>query len=158
MRYSQATGQSLEQPEVVLNLWAYVTENGQIMRISGRTYVLQGSDREKLMLLRNLSGSDFISAPWRKVPSSFKMLVEENQEIRGVAPTSLLSDPISHSHIFGPLLEELAESLPEQLCSHEGEYSRFKMELTEAPLAVTTVVIEHEDGRLVPMVSGGEIA
>ena len=153
MQYPHATAQSLEQSEVVLNLWAYVTEDEQIMRISGRAYVLQGDDQEKLELLRTLSGSDFISAPWAKVPPEFKVLSPEGIEITGVAPASLLSDPASHGHIFDPLLEELASSLPEQLYCFEGEYKKFRMELPDAPLAVTTVILEHEDGRLVPMVS-----
>ncbi|TKB07455.1 hypothetical protein [Desulforhopalus sp. IMCC35007] len=157
MQYPSATGQPLEQPEVVLNLWAYTTEYGHVMRISGKTYTLQGSDQEKLKLLRCLSASDFVSVPWRKVPANFKQISPDGQEIRGVASASLLSDPISHSHIFGPLIEELAASLPEQICSYGGEYRKFKMELPADPLAVTTIVIEQEDGQLVPMVSGGSV-
>lgn len=153
MRYPHATEQPLEQPEVVLNLWAYVTEKGQIMRISGKSYVLQGDDQNKLMLLRRLSATDFISAPWHKVPSNFKVITPEGQEIKGIAHASLLSDPLSHSHIFGPLLEKLANSIPEQLRCYQGEYKKFRLNLPDVPLAVTTVIIERDDGSLVPMIS-----
>lgn len=35
----------------------------------------------------------------------------------------------------------------------ERGYKKFRMNLPESPLCVTTVVMEFEDGRLVPMVS-----
>lgn len=56
--------------------------------------------------------------------------------------------------MFGLLIESLAQSLPEQVCSANGEYRKFRLELPDNPLSVSTLVMEYEDGSLVPMVSG----
>lgn len=77
----------------------------------------------------------------------------EGQELVGIASAATLSDPVGHSHLFSPLMEKMAGSIPEQLQSINGEYSKFRLELPDNPLTVTTIVMEHEDGRLVPMVS-----
>ena len=156
MRYKHATDHALDDPEVVLNLWAYASTDGYIMRLAGKAYVLQGEDDEKLTVLRLLSVSDFLSAPWCKVPTNFKMVNSNGVEMMGVAAATTLSDPYGHSHLFGPLIEEIAQSIPEQLQSIAGGYSKFRLELPENPLTVTTLVVEHEDGRLVPMISGGK--
>jgi len=39
------------------------------------------------------------------------------------------------------------------MCCINGEYRKVRLDLPETPLTVTTLVIEHEDGRLVPMIS-----
>jgi hypothetical protein len=51
------------------------------------------------------------------------------------------------------LLEKLAASIPEQLREVDGEYRRFKLQMPEAPMTVLTVVVEHPDGLLVPMLN-----
>lgn len=154
MKYPHAEEQPLTNPEVVLNLWAYSSEDGYIMRLAGKAYALQGNDEDKLAMLRALSGTDFLCAPWQKVPENFTMINPDGREMNGIAHCSLLSEQSSHGHLFGPLIEEIANSLPEQLRSLSGDYIQFQMELPEDPLTVTTVVMEYEDGRLVPMVSG----
>ncbi|NTW88115.1 MAG: hypothetical protein HGB26_03110 [Desulfobulbaceae bacterium] len=153
MRYPHATAHDMINPEVCLNLWAYTSEDGLIMRLAGKTYVLQGSDKEKLAVLRLLSATDFLSVLWGKVPANFVQFNPEGERLTGIASASILSDPYGHSQLFGPLIEKFASSLPEQLKTIAGEYAIFKLELPNDPLTVTTVVIEYEDGRLVPMIS-----
>jgi len=104
---SQKTqAQPLNNPEVVFNLWAYSDEYGNIMRLAGKAYVLDGSDEAKLKTLRLLAASDFLSAAWVGVPKSIGVNRPGGQ-MRGVANTSLLSNPISHSALFNSLLETL---------------------------------------------------
>lgn len=153
MKYENTQARILRRPEVVLNLWAYAGEDGYIMRLAGRFYVLDGEDSEKLSLLRQLATTDFLCATWKKVPSNFAINGPE-EEMRGVAHASMLSEPVSHSHLFGPFIEKLAQRVPSQMRSVSGDYRQFTMELPEEPLTVTTVVIEYEDGRLVLMASG----
>ncbi len=152
--FKSAKAKELDEPEVVLNLWAYVDEGGYILRIAGKAYVLGGDDKSKLSLLRQLSGTDFMSAPWQKVPMNFSLTNADGEKMRGVAHASMLSDPDIQPNLFGSLMDKLASQIPEQIKSVNGEYELFKLELPEAPLCVTTTVIEYEDGRLVPMVSG----
>lgn len=153
MNYEKTHAHQLQAPEVVLNLWAYAGEDGYVMRLAGRAYVMEGDDEDKLALLRRLAKTDFLSAAWVKVPENFALNGPDGQKMRGVAHASMLSDESSHSFLFGPLIEELADGLPEQLRSIDGNYVGFKLELPQAPLTVTTTIIEREDGRLEPMVS-----
>jgi len=153
MRQAKTQARVLRDPEVVLNLWAYADEGGYIIRIAGKAYVMDGDDAEKLTLLRHLSATDFLSAPWQKVPQNFTVDNADGQTMLGVAHASLVGDPNAQEPLFGPLMDSLAKSLPDQLRNLHGDYSRFRLELSNSPLCVTTVVMEYEDGRLEPMVS-----
>lgn len=153
MRKQLANERPLRNPEVVLNLWAYSSENGHILRLAGKAYVLDGNDEEKLTVLRVLSATDFLSAIWQEVPENFHMIYSDGRKMNGIATASALSDPDEHSHLFGPLIETLAGSIPDQMSLYNGKYRKIRVELPEIPLAVTTVVMECEDGQLVPMLS-----
>ena len=153
MRYEKAISHTLREPEVVLNLWAYTGEEGHIFRIAGKAYVMDGDDKAKLSLLRDLSGSDWLGTPWEKVPANFRLTGADGQVMNGVAHSSMLSEPTSHANLFGPLIEKLAKDIPEQMRAFNGNYVSFRLELPDEPLTVTTVVMEYEDGRLEPMVS-----
>jgi hypothetical protein len=153
MRNAKTTERPLRNPEVVLNLWAYAGADGYVLRLAGKAYVMDGNDEDNLALLRQLSAADFLSAPWQKVPANFSMTNPDGEVMKGIAHASMLADTNSQGFLFGPLMEQLAKELPEQLRSIDGDYMPFRFELPQDPLAVMTVVIEHEDGRLVPMVS-----
>ena len=154
MKHRLAAARPLENPEVVINLWAYAGEDGTILHLAGKTYVMQGTDAEKLALLRQLAATDFLSAPWNKVPPNFTIHHTEFGEMRGAAQASMISDPQYHEHLFGPLIEKLAQAIPEQVRSVNGEYRKFRLDIPQEPLCVSTIVMEYEDGTLVPMVSG----
>lgn len=153
MRHAKTAERPLQNPEVVLNLWAYAGADGYVLRLAGKAYVMEGKDEDKLALLRQLSATDFLSAAWQKVPANFSMTNPDGEVMKGIAHASMLTDTNSQGFLFGPLMEVLAKDLPEQMRSIDGNYEPFRLELPNAPLTVTTVVIEHEDGRLVPMVS-----
>jgi len=153
MLNKHAIEKPLSKPEVVLNLWAYVDEGGYIQRVAGKFYVLDGSDSQKLSVLRQLSGSDFLSAQWRPVPQNFRITNPDGEELLGVAHVSMLPDSNTHPSLFGPLMDELAKEVPTQMRSVNAEFHPFRLELPEAPLCVTTQILEFEDGRQVPLVS-----
>lgn len=152
MQYMKTISHTLQEPEVVLNLWAYAGEDGYIVRLAGKAYVLEGNDKLKLSLLHSLAATDWLASQWEKVPANFTLNGQDGQDMAGVAHASILSEPTSHAHLFGPLMEKLAEGLPEQMRCFKGDYVPFKLELPQEPLTVTTVVMEYEDGRLEPMV------
>jgi len=154
MKHSETHAHSLQEPEVVMNLWAYADEAGNILRLAGRAYALEGDDEDKLAILRALAKTDFLATPWHKVPANFKMNGPDGKVMRGIAHVSMLSVESSHAELFRPLMDELESTLPDQLRCVGGDYAVFKLNLPDAPLAVTTVVMEYDDGRLVPMVSG----
>jgi hypothetical protein len=153
MTFAKTRPQPLVSPEVVLNLWAYTDEAGCILRLAGRAYVLCGTEEEKLTALHRLAGSDFLGAPWHPAPENFTIVDENGTQLRRVAHASLLNDPYGHSTLFGPLMDKLEQGVPEQARSVNGEYRKFQLRLPQDPLCVTTVVMEREDGSLVPMIS-----
>lgn len=83
MKNRDAAAHPLKNPEVVINLWAYSGEDGTILRLAGKTYVMQGTNAEKLALLRQLAASDFLSAPWHKVPANFTIQHTDFGEMKG---------------------------------------------------------------------------
>ena len=153
MELRHASALPLENPEIVLNLWAYSGEDGTILRLAGKTYAMQGTDADKLAVLRQLAKTDFLSASWDKVPENFKIHHAEFGYMKAAALASMLGDSQYHSLLFGPLIEQMAESIPEQLCVMHGEYTIFRLDIPEDLLCVSTLVIEKEDGSLVPMVA-----
>lgn len=155
MRFVKAQARPLITPEVVFNVWAYSDADGFVLRVAGKAYVMDGDDDSKLALLRQLAVSDFLSASWEKVPEGFSMRGDKGRTMKGVAHASLLSDPSAHWTLFGPLIERLEKEIPEQVRNVDGEYQVFRLSLPQAPLTITTLIFEHEDGRLVPMISPG---
>lgn len=142
----------LRNEEVVVNLWAYSDEEGYILRVAGRSYVLDGTDDEKLAILRKLAPTDFLMSHWEPVPDRFTV-THPGGNRRAVAQLSMLNDELTKSYLVGPLLESLAKQLPQQLRRDGDTYAPFAMQLPDAPLTVLTVVVEQDDGQLVPMVN-----
>jgi hypothetical protein len=62
MQYMKTISHTLQEPEVVLNLWAYAGEDGYIVRLAGKAYVLEGNDKLKLSLLRSLASTDWLAS------------------------------------------------------------------------------------------------
>ena len=83
MKLAKTQARVLRDPEVVLNLWAYADEEGYVMCIAGKTYVMDGDDAEKLTLLRHLSATDFLSAPWEEVPRNVTVHNADGQKMLG---------------------------------------------------------------------------
>jgi len=143
----------ITDPEVVLNLWAYSDEYGNVQRLAGKAYVMDGDDLHKLRLLRLLATTDFLSAKWFPVPKNFNFSGSNGEKLNGVVNASLISDPYTNGILFGEVMDRAAKELPVQLRLMGEDYQRFALELPESPLCVTTLVIEYQDGRLVPMVA-----
>ncbi|NML26162.1 hypothetical protein [Zoogloea dura] len=136
---SEAKLRPLSNPEVCLNLWAYADEGGCIARVAARAYVLDGDDDDKLSVLHRLAASDFIYSEWMRVSKQFAVHGAGGERMAGV--------------LFEPLFKRLEKSIPQQVRVGKNGYEAFSLSLPDDPLTVTTVVMEFEDGRLVPMVS-----
>lgn len=143
----------LRNPEVCVNLWAYADEGGYIARIAARAYVLDGDDSDKLSVLHQLAATDFLHAEWEGVSKQFVVNGSEGERLEGVAHASMLNDGVTPGVLFGPLFNKLEGAVPQQVRTTNDGYEAFGLKLPEDPLTVTTVVMEFNDGRLVPMVS-----
>jgi hypothetical protein len=143
----------LRNPEVCVNLWAYADEAGYIARVAARSYVLDGDDAAKLAVLHQLAATDFLHAEWMGVSKQFVISNPDGERMEGVAHASMLNDGVTPGVLFGPLFNKLEAAVPKQARTANGGYEAFSLKLPEDPLTVTTVVMEMDDGRLVPMVS-----
>lgn len=143
----------LRNPEVCVNLWAYADEGGYIARVAARAYVLDGDDDAKLAVLHQLAATDFLHAEWMGVSKQFVISGPDGERMEGVAHASMLNDGMTPGVLFGPLFNRLEAAVPQQARTANGGYEAFGLKLPEDPLTVTTVVMEFDDGRLVPMVS-----
>jgi hypothetical protein len=146
-------GPSHENAEIVLNLWAYSDQQGYVQRLAGKCYALHGNDAEKLSVLRALAKSDYLSAKWESVPKNYRLINVDGSELLGVARTNEVMDEHAHVQLFHALIEQLEADLPVQLLCSEGEYKSFRMKIPQEPLAIRTLVIEQDDGRLVPVLN-----
>ena len=146
----------LRNPEVCVNLWAYADEAGYIARVAARSYVLDGDDAAKLAVLHQLAATDFLHAEWMGVAKQFVISNPDEERMEGVAHASMLNDGVTPGVLFGPLFNKLEAAVQKQARMANGGYEAFVVKLPEDPLTVTTVVMEMDDGRLVPMVSDKE--
>ena len=137
--------------EVYWALWAFADQDtGLVMRVSGRPYVLSGTTDERRQALRSLSESDFYAVAWKRVPQRLSVVGPTCTAIRGAVLVSQLDDPAA---VFAEVLEQMSP-LPPQLRSIHGEYQPFRFNTPDEPRYLLTVVVESEDGRLVPQVTG----
>lgn len=147
------TARPLRNPEVCVNLWAYADEGGYIARVAARAYVLDGDDDAKLRVLHQLAATDFLHAEWMGVSKQFVISGPDGESMEGVAHASMLNDGETPGVLFGPLFNKLEAAVPQQARTANGGYEGFSLKLPDDPLTVTTVVMEFDDGRLLPMVS-----
>lgn len=65
-----------------------------------------------------------------------------------------MNDGITSGVLFGRLFDKLHAEVPEQARAADGSHETFGLTLPEEDaLTATTVVMEMDDGRLLPMVS-----
>ncbi len=140
----------LENLEVCINLWWFVDDaSGLVFHIAGRGYALSGDDNSKLNILKKLSSTDFHIAEHHKIPDHFT-INSEHGTIHGVVPASAIKE---YPAIFEPVYLQIEKNMPQQVKSVNGEYQFYKINVPKDPLCVVTCVVEHSDGRLVPMIS-----
>ncbi|MFT4125126.1 MAG: hypothetical protein QM662_02710 [Gordonia sp. (in: high G+C Gram-positive bacteria)] len=147
MTATNGAAATIPSTEVCYALWAFAHENtGLVLRVSGRAYVLTGTDAERSSALRYLSRSDFYAAAWKGVPERYVVVEPSGRRIRGAVYPSQLDD---HG-IFAEVLADL-EVLPVQVRSRNGGYEEFQLSASN-PQWMITVVVESNDGRLIPQI------
>jgi hypothetical protein len=140
-----------DRPEVCINLWYFMDEtSGVIYRTSGRAYALCGTDEEKLAALNLLAATDFHVAQVFKIPPNFKVTTPDGELVGATLPQAIRE---SHAAMFEPVFKGLDKDLPHQMHSRNGSPEKYKLNISENPLCVTTCVLEDEQGNLTPLIS-----
>lgn len=130
----------MTNPEIVVNLWCIVSRySGLISDLAGRIYYLDGTDDEKVALLKRLAATDHHLATRSMVPERFVA-----NEIAGYCPVDELNNP--ETTLFEELYQELEHELNMRLTLLEP------LKIPDNPLFVVTCLLENEDGTLTPVV------
>jgi len=138
--------------ELVVNLWAfYDSSNAVVYALAGRAYALDGEDREKLAVLRNLSRTDYVTATRHRVPSRFKIHDGSGAVRSGVCTLNAVAD--SNAQLFEEVFRGVESELPPLPDFSGAEFRAIPQKLPQDPLCVTTVLYEDEFGNIRPIIN-----
>ena len=138
--------------ELVVNLWAiYDSSTGFVYSVAGKVYNTFGSDKEKLLLLKSLSATDYITAKRYPLPERFVVSFTDGTTKAGVTSLNVIYD--LNAQVFEEVFKAIELELPSipNYSSLTCDYTQLK--LPENPLCVTTVLYEDEFGRIRPIIT-----
>jgi hypothetical protein len=135
-------GNGLDNPEIILNLWLVLDENGFVYSLRARCYIGAGTDEEKLAFLRPLAESDYLIAKAFAVPERFHTTFVEGERSKKM-PVIHMNDVEllgGASTIFEDVFRELESDLP----------ATTKLNIRQDPLLIVTPLMVDENGELRP--------
>ena len=138
--------------ELVVNLWAiYDSSTGFVYSVAGKVYNTFGSDKEKLLLLKSLSATDYITAKRYPLPERFVVSFTDGTTKAGVTSLNVIYD--LNAQVFEEVFKAIELELPSipNYSSLTCDYTQLK--LPENPLCVTTFLYEDEFGRIRPIIT-----
>lgn len=134
-----------DKSELCCNLWAIFDSSTQVIYgYAGKAYALEGSDEEKLEILRKLSAFDYQTAEAVNLPDRFKLEGPEGQIKQGVTTIQAFYD--QNYGLFNELFEHIENQLPKIIDYSQEEPVARPQSLSSDPLCVTTLVCEDEMG------------
>jgi hypothetical protein len=139
----------MTDPEVIVNLWYYVDENKEfIFSLAGRGYIADGTDEEKIELLKKLSTTDYPNAICRFVPNRYKVHYAGKTQA-GIAPVSELDNPSTQ------LFEEIYQGIEADMerLANLQHLPLDGLKIPENPLFVMTALYRDDYGEVQPYVS-----
>lgn len=141
--------------ELIANLWAiYDAESGYVYALSGKAYTVDGSDEEKLTILKSLARTDYKTAKRLQVPSRFGVQFSDGTVKANVTYLNAIADP--NAELFAEVFKSLERDLPPVLCWERGELVERKQCFPESPLTVVTALYEDEQGNITPIATDAD--
>lgn len=138
-----------EISDLALNLWAYIDESsGMVYAISGRVYALAGKDEDKFAFLRQLAGTDYLTAKRHALPKNFTV-TDGQQTHEGMMHPKIIRDNMGAA--FEGLFRTLESELPPipDFLTEKHTPQRIPQE----PLYVLTFLREDEEGNITALTS-----
>jgi hypothetical protein len=138
--------------ELMVNLWAvYDASVGYVYALSGRAYAVEGTDERKLMVLKSLARTDYVTAKRYKIPSRFAIHYPNGDVQQGFAPMSAVTDP--NAQLFEEMFQNIEAELPDVLTMSSTELQNVKQVLPADPLCVVTTLYEDEQCDIRPIIT-----
>lgn len=131
--------------ELCCNLWAVLDLGTQVIYgLAGKTYSIEGTEDEKLSLLRKLSAFDYQTVETIKLPDRFSLKDGEGQIKKGATTIQAFND--KGSGLFSEMIDHLESMLPKIADYSEIEAKFISQKLSGEPLCVSTLICEDETG------------
>jgi hypothetical protein len=132
--------------EVVLNLWYVRDEEGIIYSLRVKTYVIEGTEDEKLALLQERARLDYLIAEPFEIPERFHLTigVGNNAKRMPVAHINMLETLASHIALFEDAFKIIESRFPAQS----------DLSIPQDPLVCSTPLIQNKAGDLEPNFTG----
>ena len=138
--------------ELIVNLWAiYDAGTGLIYALSGMAYYVDGSENDKLDLLRQRSSTDYATAERYELPDRFQVSYSDGTVMPKVTTMNEVYDP--SAQLFEEMFKNIEANLPNHLgCCEVSEHS-VPNYLPIDPLCVITMIYEDESNNCRPIIT-----
>jgi hypothetical protein len=131
--------------ELCCNLWAILDKDTQVIyALTGKIYALQGTDEEKLNVLRQLSLHDHQTTQADNLPERFTITGRDGLQQKRMTTIGTFYDP--NSVLFEELFTRLELKLPATIDYQSAEPKEVPQKLPDDPLCISTLVIEDALG------------
>ncbi|TLS68635.1 hypothetical protein FEF65_02715 [Mariprofundus erugo] len=142
--------------ELAFNLWAvFDMSGGYVYCLSGKAYVLSGTDQQKLGLLKELAATDYLTAKRYRIPERFHVITPGGVK-KGFADVREVFDP--NAMMFEELFEEIERNLPSVISfDYGGQATHKPQKIPGDPLCVTTILCEDTLGNIRPILSQADM-
>ena len=138
--------------EMIVNLWAvYDAASGFVYGLAGRAYCVEGTDQEKLSILKRLSGTDYATAKRYEVPPRFSVTEVGGSTTTGLAPLSAVNDP--NVGLFNDMFKNIEHELPLIPDFSSADSKGVVQNLPDDPLCSVTILYEDEAGAIRPIIT-----
>jgi hypothetical protein len=137
---------SMENREIVLNLWYVCDEKGLIYSLRIKAYVTEGSHEGKLAFLQERAKFDYLVAEPFEVPKRYHIKIRQGADFRKmpVAHVSMLNKLDSPMALFEDSINSIESRMPAQT----------ELSIPEDPLVCTTPLMQNKFQVIEPRVSG----
>jgi len=138
----------MSEPEVILNLWYVIDDEGLIYSLRGRCYVHSGTEEEKLAFLRSFAETDYLVAQPFPIPKGFHIHLvggEKEQQIP-IASYGAVRETVPFISIFEDAIQAMEKQLPAQT----------KLTIGSDPVVCITPLLGDEDGNMRPLTENTE--
>lgn len=130
----------MSSPEIILNLWYVIDDEGLIYSLRARCYVHSGTDEEKLAFLQECAETDYLIAQSFPIPERFHTTIH-NGDISEKVPMATYSGiraTVPLSALFEDVIQDMEKQLPAQT----------KLRIGQQPVVCMTPLLGDEDGNI----------
>ena len=134
---------ALPEPEIILNLWYVLDNEGIIYSLRARAYVISGSDEAKTSFLKSFADQDYLIAKPFPIPERFHLTLLNSDGTRKKYPvtnTKILRSLPNRVDLFEDAIKVLESEFPAQT----------KLEIPQDPVVCITPLFGDENHEPVP--------